>query len=246
MYNTLETELRLYYYGARYYDPRTSVSFGVDPLADIYPAWSPFTYTLDNPIRFIDPDGMGPGDHFKTIKMAAIDFAKTYNGISILENREYGSSFYKIKIGNNVFFTYSPPAPGGSGKVIPSTPPSGFKTLATIHTHGCCIDINSKEPNDDGFSRGINGDIGDIDIYKLTKRPGYVSLPNGRLLMFDPKKPNQLTLVSDDIPSDPNDPSRKNNISPYTKPPRSATNKGNNRLGPKHPIKNVRSISFEK
>jgi len=53
----LDDESGLYYYGARYYDPRSSVFLGVDPMSDKFPGWSPYTYTLDNPIRFIDIDG---------------------------------------------------------------------------------------------------------------------------------------------------------------------------------------------
>jgi RHS repeat-associated protein len=53
----LDAESGLYYYGARYYDPRTSVFLGVDPLSDQSPNISPFAYCKNNPIVLIDPDG---------------------------------------------------------------------------------------------------------------------------------------------------------------------------------------------
>jgi RHS repeat-associated protein len=58
----LDEETGLYYYGARYYDARTSVFQSVDPDAEKYPSMSPFAYASNNPIRFIDVDGKGPGD----------------------------------------------------------------------------------------------------------------------------------------------------------------------------------------
>jgi RHS repeat-associated protein len=58
----LDSETGLYYYGARYYNPRLSIWYGVDPLAEKYPLFSPYVYTFDNPISLIDPNGMEPVD----------------------------------------------------------------------------------------------------------------------------------------------------------------------------------------
>ncbi|KAA5535580.1 RHS repeat-associated core domain-containing protein [Paenimyroides baculatum] len=46
----------MYYYGARYYDPRISIFVSVDPLAE--QTMTPYQYVNNNPIMFTDPTGM--------------------------------------------------------------------------------------------------------------------------------------------------------------------------------------------
>ncbi len=59
----LDTETGLYYYGTRYYNPRISQFYAIDPLAEKYSGMSPYTYTADNPVMLTDPDGDGRGNY---------------------------------------------------------------------------------------------------------------------------------------------------------------------------------------
>jgi RHS repeat-associated protein len=52
-----EHSLNWNYFGARYYDPAIGRFLSVDRFADKYPSHTPYHYTLNNPVRFIDING---------------------------------------------------------------------------------------------------------------------------------------------------------------------------------------------
>ncbi len=68
----LDEETGLYYYGARFYNPSTSLWLSVDPLAEKFPAWSPYNYTMNNPVNMVDPDGRAPLDWYQSNKTGSI------------------------------------------------------------------------------------------------------------------------------------------------------------------------------
>ncbi len=93
-----ELGLNMYDYGARNYDPAIGRFMNMDALSDRYVGLSNYSYTYNNPILFIDPDGNQIDDSFiyqkdkngKYVSPALVkaweSFAKSKNGIAFLSN----------------------------------------------------------------------------------------------------------------------------------------------------------------
>jgi len=67
-------------FGARIYDPRLGRFLSIDPRDNDYPSWSPYTYALNNPIRFIDVDGEGAGDGAIRMYTTRVVIGRTNSG----------------------------------------------------------------------------------------------------------------------------------------------------------------------
>ncbi|WP_433831152.1 SpvB/TcaC N-terminal domain-containing protein [Flavobacterium anhuiense] len=63
----LDRETNLSYYGARYLDMKTSLWLNTDPLMEKYPNYSAYNVCFNNPLVFIDSDGLDPTPFFKSL-----------------------------------------------------------------------------------------------------------------------------------------------------------------------------------
>ena len=75
-----DEETGMYYYGARYYDPKISIWLCVDQDTESMPFASAYAYCLNSPVLLTDPDGNSPISIFAKLaaKQGLKQAAKTY------------------------------------------------------------------------------------------------------------------------------------------------------------------------
>ena len=76
----LDEETGLYYYGARYMNPRLSIWYGTDPMEEMNPYMSSYLCCAGNPVRFIDLTGM-IWDDIKNVEKLKGNINKVINSL---------------------------------------------------------------------------------------------------------------------------------------------------------------------
>ena len=178
----LDEETGLYYYGARYYDPKTSVWENVDPFADKYPTLSPFAYVGNNPVAFIDPDGkkivLSGTAAFKATALATLQkltndkLGMKADGTVIIISLGGQNAGKKLNYGTGVIRSLNKKGPSDHTHTITEvTGTTGNST--TIHNP---VDASNGRGSDTTIEFNPTKPTGGVDVSGSTTRPAEIGL----------------------------------------------------------------------
>jgi RHS repeat-associated protein len=146
-------------FGFRDYDSNIARWTAKDPIDFAGGDLNLFGYVGNNPVNWIDPYGLAPGDKFPTKDQAAIDAMDYIMNTSARADREYGGYLYQNKDNS---FSYTAPVRGERREMdVSKFPcrPEGTDKAGIYHTHPG-TDYNSTQFSaDDSLAAISYGDI---------------------------------------------------------------------------------------
>jgi RHS repeat-associated protein len=183
-----DDETGLYYFGARYYNPRMGLWLGVDPLVDKYPGVSPYSYCLGNPVKMVDRDGRAPDDVVDDMKgnygLTCSIEKENYSPKSAESNTEEGGS--------------------QSVKAIHSVKLGAFYSIRKVYP-GAELTYNAKDVDlcdvdDKGFHKEKtygNDECKSVQLFHL-KNPTFDGWNFGQITICKTDQENQVTIRKDE------------------------------------------------
>ena len=195
-----DSETQSIYLRARYYSPVTgrfgqqdtywnpdNMIYGSDgnpSIAAITQSNNLYVYCMNNPVNLLDRLGFKAGDEFNSPDEAAIDWAKTYYGVTDYVLMEQASVIFEYtdtdENGNTVKkYSYTEPVVGGPYSVQTNLKdiPMGTKAVAQVHSHSM---ISEFSDTDKEYAKkcGVSNYLvmpsseGNADVYKYADQWG--------------------------------------------------------------------------
>ena len=187
-----DEETGMYYYGARYYDPRLSLWMSCDPLEEKYPNVNSYSYCHNNPILLVDKTGMGDEPH-RSNALAIIDkFSKEKTSTAfpyISKDKFIKDLTYQIKHPTSV----QQGANGTCGAaaiskyMVEEQPELYVQTAISLYTTGKATNNGYTITATDDMKNGTESNLKSVGISSVDAiMQGAITNKNNKVLSFNP------------------------------------------------------------